>query len=145
MSEQNIELVRQWHAGTSAGREACLATIADLCDPDVDFYPVRKFPEARPCHGKEEFSRFFAEFLEGFPEATFGLDDVIAVGDDRVLASGYLRAVGRGSGIVLEGDLYSCHWVRHGRFFRIENHLTLRGALRALGLEGDTLEAVGLK
>jgi hypothetical protein len=35
-------------------------------------------------------------------------------------------------------------WVRHGRFFRSEDHLTLSGALRALGLEGETIEAAGL-
>ena len=44
----------------------------------------------------------------------------------------------------LEGDLYYCYWLRGRRFLRVEDHLTLRGALAALGLEGDSLEAVGL-
>jgi len=48
---------------------------------------------------------------------------------------------GRGSGLNLEGDLYQCFWLRHGRFFRVE---TLSGALHALGLHGETLEAAGL-
>jgi hypothetical protein len=70
---------------------------------------------------------------------------LIAVGDDRALACGSLRAEGHDSGVSLEGDLYHCVWLRHGRFFRVEDHLTLRGALHALGLEGETLEAVGLE
>ena len=44
----------------------------------------------------------------------------------------------------LEGDVFQCYWLRHGRFFRIEDHLTLSGALYALGLEGEALEAAGL-
>jgi hypothetical protein len=30
-------------------------------------------------------------------------------------------------------------------FFRVEDHLTLRGALHELGLEGETLEAARLR
>jgi hypothetical protein len=45
----------------------------------------------------------------------------------------------------LEGDIYHCVWLRHGRFLRMEDHLTLRGALDALGLKGDTLQAAGLR
>ncbi len=145
MTNESLDLVRRWHAGMSAGPAECLEVIANLCDPDVDFYPVKKFPESRPCHGKEEFSQFFERFWEGFPDTNFGLDETIPVGDDRVLACGHLRAAGRGSGIILEGSLYTCHWLRHGRFFRIENHLTLKGALAALGLRGDTLEGAGLR
>jgi ketosteroid isomerase-like protein len=145
VAADNVEVVRRWHAAMSAGSDECLKAIDELCDPDIDFYPVRKFPEARPCHGREEFSRFFDRFWEGFPNAHFSAGDVFPVGDDRVLACGSMRAEGGGSGITLEGDLYTCHWIRHGRFLRVENHLTLTGALHALGLEGGTLEEAGLR
>ena len=69
---------------------------------------------------------------------------LVAVGDDRVLACVKLLWEGRGSGITLAGEIYYCYWLRHGRFFRVEDHLTLSGALHALGLQGETLEAVGL-
>ena len=45
----------------------------------------------------------------------------------------------------LEGDLYQCVWLRLGHFLRWEDHLTLRGALRALGLSSETPEAAGLR
>jgi hypothetical protein len=70
---------------------------------------------------------------------------LIPVNDDRVLVHLSLRAEGRESGVKLEGDLYQCVWLRHGHFFRWEDHLTLKGALRALGLTGETLEAAGLR
>jgi hypothetical protein len=60
------------------------------------------------------------------------------------LACVNLQTEGRGSGITLEGDIYYCYWLRHGRFFRVEDHLTLSGALHTLGLEGETLEAAGI-
>ena len=45
----------------------------------------------------------------------------------------------------MEGDLYQCAWLRHGLIFRWEDHLTLKGALHALGLHGETLNQAGLE
>ncbi len=144
MSAGNVELVRRWLAALGASPEKALAGVAEFWDADVDYYPVRKFPEARPCHGLQEVSRFMAQFWEAFSFSDWGIRELRAVGDDRVLACAHLRAEGRGSGVRLEGDVYSCYWLRHGRFFRVEDHLTVRGALHALGLHGETLEAAGL-
>ena len=36
------------------------------------------------------------------------------------------RPRGRASGMPVEGDLNHCCWLRHGRFIRVEDHLTLR-------------------
>ena len=129
----------------SSSPEEAVAAIAELWDVDADYYPVRKFPEARPCHGLQELSQFIAQFWEPFSLSEWTIREVLAVGDDRVLACSNLRTEGRGSGVALEGDVYHCMWLRHGRFFRVEDHLTVRGALHALGLEGETLEAAGLR
>jgi hypothetical protein len=137
--------MRRFNAAVSASREEAVAAVAEFCDDDVDYYPVRKFPETRPCHGLREFSEFLSQVWEAYSRSVWEIREVIAVGDDRVLACLNMRAEGRGSGISLEGDVYQCLWVRHGRFFRVEDHLTLRGALHALGLEGETLEAAGLR
>ena len=94
----------------------------------------------------QEFSQFLVRFWDAYARSSeWAIRELIAVGDDRVLACLKLRAEGRGSGMKLEGDLYQCLWLRHGRFFRVEDHLTLKGALLALGLEGETLEAAGLR
>jgi hypothetical protein len=55
-----------------------------------------------------------------------------------------MRVEGHASGMTLEGEVYSCFWLRNGRFFRAEGHVTFARALRALGLSGDALEAAGL-
>src|SRR6185295_1788311 len=112
---------------------------------DVDYYPVRKFPDAQPCHGLEESLQFLSRFLDAFSREEWVIQALIEVGDDRVFARVSMRTEGRGSGLKLEGDLYQCYWLRHGRFFRLEDHLSLEGALAGLGLEGETLAAAGLK
>ena len=143
MPQENVEIVRRWLATVSRGTEEALASLPEFCDPDIDYYPVRKFPEATPCHGLDELSRFLAQYLDAWRVESV-IQDLIEVGDERVLARGILHTEGRGSGVKLKGVLHQCFWLRNGRVFRQEDHLTLRGALDALGLEGGTLEAVRL-
>jgi hypothetical protein len=145
VSTENVELARRWFAALGASTEDALAAVSELWDADSDYYPVRKFPEARPCHGPDELSQFLIRFLDAYSRSDWAIHELIPVGEDRVLVSSSLRAEGRGSGIRLEGDVYHCMWLRHGRFFRVEDHLTLRGALHAFGLQGETLEAAGLR
>ena len=143
MSQENVEVVRRWLTAMNGGPQAAGESLPEFCEADVDYYPVRKFPEARPCHGLEELSEFVNRYLDALL-AEWAIEDMIEVGDDRVFVHETMRTEGRGSGVKLEGDLYQCFWLRHGRIFRIEDHLTLSGALRALGLEGETLKPAGL-
>jgi SnoaL-like domain len=146
MSRENVEVVRRWLAPmVSADPEEAKAAVAEFCDADVDYYPGRKFAETKPCHGREELSQFVTGWQEAWSRVEWAVQELIEVGDDRVLVCANLRAEGRGSGMKLEGDIYQCEWLRHGRLFRIEDHLTLSGALHALGLKGGTLEAAGLR
>ena len=148
MSQENVEVVRRFVeaygrsdlAPSDWGRFA-----ADFYEPDGDYYPVRKFPEARPCHGIEEIARFLANYRDAWDRYEFAVKKLIPVGDDRVFVHISIRAEGRESGVKLDGDLYHCVWLRNGRFFRWEDHLSVKGALRALGLSGETLEAAGLR
>ena len=76
------------------------SAVAEFRDPDVDYYPpVRKFSDGQPCHGPEEFTQFLAHWLEAWSRLEWAVEDLIEVGDDRVLASARLRAEGRGSGV----------------------------------------------
>ena len=144
MSQENVEIVRRWVAAMNGEPASMEAAVAQWFEEDSDYYPVRKFPEARPAHGREEFAHWMRLFYEGFPRSHWEIRELFPVGDDRVLAWMNLSAEGRGSAIALSGNLYTCYWMRHGRFFRLEDHLTLAGAIHALGLSGETLEALGL-
>src|SRR5213080_4305960 len=140
MSQENVEVVRRFIDQYGGAQTDVQRLAADFYEPDADYYPVRKFPEARPCHGVEEIARFLTEYLDAWDRYEMEVKKLIPVGDDRVLARLALRAEGRETGVRLEGDLYQCVWLRLGHFLRWEDHLTLKGALRALGLSGETLE-----
>jgi hypothetical protein len=78
-----------------------------------------------------------AELRDAWGQIRLVVRDASSIGDDRVLARVRLETHGRTSGLALEGDLYYCFWLRHGRFFRAEDHLTAEVARRALGLRRD--------
>ena len=143
MSQENVEVVRRYleePPPEGVPFEENLAWMTRFWEPDSDYYPVRKFPEARPCHGCEEIAQFFTEYRAAW-HIRVVVEDVRAIADDRVLVRGRLSAEGRASGVELEGDLYHCFWLRHGRFIRVEDHLTAKGAHHALGLSAEALEA----
>jgi SnoaL-like domain len=147
MSERNVEIALRYLASTEEGMlggKAVEALVKEFWEPDGDWYPVRRFPEARPSHGREEIVRFLTAIYAAWKDYRYVIKDARAIGDDRVLVHGEIRAEGRASGVALEGDIYHCFWVRHGRFIRVEDHLTVKGALRALGLSDETLQAAGL-
>jgi hypothetical protein len=137
MSQENVEIIRDFLAGRYA--------TAEIWDPHGDYYPVAKFPESRPCHGPAEIARFFRDFEQAWEHVEITIQGTTPIGDDRVLVSATIAGAGRESGLELQSEIFYCFWLRHGRIFREEDHLTLRGALRAVGLTGDTLEAAGLR
>jgi hypothetical protein len=143
MSQGNVEIARHYWEGLQ-DLERIPEWIARFWESDGDYYPVRAFPEARPCHGHQEIITFLTDFRDAWDEYIFEVKDAKPVGDDRVLVEIRLKAEGRASGARLEGDIYHCCWLRHGRFFRVEDHLSPRGAIHALGLSGETVEPVEL-
>jgi hypothetical protein len=144
MSQENVEVVRRVIEECSSKRDELPAIISKFWDADGDYYPVRKFPDRVPRHGREEFSRWMVGFHETWVRFENPIKQLLPVGDDRVLALTAVRAEGPGSRITVQGDLYYCVWLRHGLILRWEDHLTLKGALYALGLHGETLKEAGL-
>jgi hypothetical protein len=64
VSTKNVEIVRRWTESLSATPQQALASAAEFWDADADYYPVRKFPEARPCHGPDEVMQFLVGYRE---------------------------------------------------------------------------------
>jgi hypothetical protein len=142
MSRENVEVVRRFLDQYSSATDT-LRLVADFWEPEADYYPVRKFPEARPCHGVEEIARFLTAYRDAWERYEMEVKKLIPVSDDRVLLHSALLAEGRESGVKLEGDLYQCFWLRHGRFLRVEDNLTHKGAHRPHGHSAQAHEAVG--
>ena len=146
MPEDNLEVVRRYLVGTGAPgswnepRPALREWFDGFWEPNGDYYPVAKFPGARPCHGVDAIVEFFYEYLGSWDRYRVLMKDARAIGDDRVLARMHIEAEGPASGLELDGEVYHCCWLRNGRFIRVEDHLTEDGALRAMGLGDERLE-----
>src|SRR5918995_1351218 len=108
MSQENVEVVRRYFEGTGGPLEGesrwsnvkdyYPALAAELWESDGDYYPVRKFPEARPCHGRDEIVALLIEIRSAWAGYRFEVKDAIAIGDDRVLVRGHTWTEGRASG-----------------------------------------------
>jgi hypothetical protein len=59
MSEENVETVRRYYEEWPEASELP-EWVAGFWESNGDYYPVRGFPEARPCHGREEIAAFLA-------------------------------------------------------------------------------------
>lgn len=141
MSQENVEVVRGIFRALA---ERDLDGVVSCWDPQGDYYPIAKWPEAQPRHGSEQIMDFLVGFHQSFERVDYEIQAITPVGDDRVLVRVALAWEGKASGVNLGGEMFHCVWVRHGRVFRQEDHLSLPGALRALGLGGATLEDAGL-
>jgi hypothetical protein len=134
----NVEIVRRLTVamkGFWGGAGSWEETLGRFYDPDVDYYPARKWPDNQPRHGTNELAAFMEAYNEAWETADWQLLDIHEVGDDRVLARMRLSGAGRGSGLEMTGDVYLCFWFRRGRIFRQEDHLTEAGARGGLGIE----------
>jgi SnoaL-like protein len=142
VSQENIEVVHRLmeeFGARTASDDSAAAFVAEFFDPRADYYPVRKFPDARPRHGGDEIAAFFASYAETWGEYEFVVVRIASAGEDRVAVHGAIKAQGRGAELRLEGDIYHSVWLRHGRVLRWEDHLTERGALDGLGLTDRSL------
>lgn len=59
----------------------------------------------------ESLVRFFTAFYSAWEDYRYVIKDATAIGDDRVIAHGAIRAEGRASGVALEGDAYHRFWL----------------------------------
>ena len=138
MEGGNVEIVKRmmdavrayWQVG-APWRD----TVAEFYDENFDYYPVRKWPESHPCHGMDEFESFMAQWADAWDEVDWQPLAIEPIADDRVWMRARFVASGRGSGLEMDGVVHFCLWLRNGRIFRQEDHLTEAGARRGLGLE----------
>ena len=88
MSEENVEIARRYLEEHLPAPEQLSAWVAGFWESDGDYYPARKIPAARPCHGGEEIVAFFTEWLADWEGMRYVVKEARAIGDDRVLVHG---------------------------------------------------------
>jgi len=99
VSQENVEIVRRFLGETEVKSGEWPTIVAEFWDADSDYYPVRKFPDAMPRHGREAVTRWLVQFYETWDRYESPVRKLVAVCDDRVLAWVSLQAEGHRIGI----------------------------------------------
>ena len=134
MPKANVSLVRASVAAYNAGDlDAALQFYA----PDVEAFPdVSVFPDAVPLHGLGEYARWLEEIASAWTAVCWELEELFAVGEDRVVARALWGGEGVASGVRTTSSLTGVYTFREGRITRVEFYFDHEQALKAVGLEG---------
>jgi ketosteroid isomerase-like protein len=130
MSQENVELTR---AGYDAVNRGDIDGLLDICAPGVEWDDTAAL-DAPPVTGKEAVRAYFKTVLEPFADFRREPEEIIDLGDDRVLVWFHMTARGKGSGIAVEargGDLLT---IKDGKLVRWEAYAQREQALEAAGL-----------
>ena len=126
MSRENVEVVRRAFEFFERG-ELPFA----VADPQIRIDNIPQSPNPGPYHGHEGLRRWAEEIAEAFPGLRMEIEELVDVGDDRVIA------VVRTFGHELIDQMPSwaiVHWVRDDLIVRTAGYLRKEEALEAVGL-----------
>ena len=130
MSQESVELVLAFHAAYNA-RE--VAAAVDLCAADVEVFPdVSVFPEGGVV-GRDAFRVFLEDTWSAWESCSAKAEEVLDVGDGRVLVRGDWGGIGSASGAESWRSLNSIYTVQEGRISKVEYFFDDAEALEAVG------------
>jgi ketosteroid isomerase-like protein len=112
-----------------------LTAIYESFDPEIEVHEDPSFPEAGTYRGVDAVTAYFTQFSESFDEFTFEVEEIIDLGDDRVLLLFHIRNRGKESGAVTEASPGWIQEIRNGRITYIEAYIDRNEALAAAGVQ----------
>jgi ketosteroid isomerase-like protein len=133
MSEENVEVVQR---GIAAFNADDTASFVDLWDPECEFFTVTGSQmNATPYRGREGIRRYRQETEETWTELQLDTERILeGKEDDVVVAVGFLRGEGRGSGAVVAQRIGIIYKLRGGRVWHCRAYTDPKEALEAAGL-----------
>ena len=132
MSQENVNLVLAYHAAYNA-RD--IDEAVDLCAADVDVFPdTSVFIEADALVGRDEFRVLLEESWLAWTSCGHEAEEVLDLGDGRVLVRGDWGGVGITSGAETYRSLSTLYTIRDGQIVKVEYFFDHAKALEAVGL-----------
>ena len=126
MSRENVEVVRRAFEFFERGELPF-----EVSDPEIRIDNIPESPIPGPYYGHEGLRRWWEDIAEALPGFRLQIEEVIDVGDDRVVA--VLRTFG--NELVEQMPSWAVvHWVRDGLVVRAVGYLRKEEALDAAGL-----------
>jgi ketosteroid isomerase-like protein len=131
MSRENVEVARK---ALDAFNRRDRAAWLTLCDPELENFPPRDWPESDPIQGYEAVWDFFVEAQEGWEEGPFEFVELIDAGNDKVVADVRREVRGKASGASVAWSYWLVVTFRNGKHLRMEWFANRAEALEAVGL-----------
>jgi ketosteroid isomerase-like protein len=131
MSRENVELVARFNEILNR-RDAEGAAL--LLDPEVEIDLSRRLLDARVAHGRDGFLKAWADLIAPWEEHSIELEELIDLGDDRVLALERVRGKGRTSGAEVDARVARVYVIRDGLIRHITYYAERSEALRDAGV-----------
>ena len=130
MSQENVEIMRQWIALSNAGDTPA---ILDLLDPDIECFPAENEPEASVFRGRDAYARRALDARESFGQHQIEVDEYIDLGE-YVAVAATIHARGRRSQAEVSGEeVWLCRF-RDGKVVEYRECGTKERALQVAGL-----------
>ena len=119
MSRANIDLIRH---GYQAWNNRDVDGVLELLDADIEWRGYTHVPESGTLHGRDEVKAWLERFLDAWEQLDIELVDLRGVGD-QVVALVSFRALGKGSGVPVEGGVDAHVWtIRDGKAVAVTLH-----------------------
>jgi ketosteroid isomerase-like protein len=139
MSRQNVEFVEALFAGAAgADKQTLLAAlpeiIAESCDLEIEWVEDPSRADGQVHRGHEGVRASFEEWLAGFEDYQFELEEVLD-GGEHVLAVGTEHGRGAASGAAVSSRNHMVLTFRDGKLLRYREFYDERAARQAAGLK----------
>jgi uncharacterized protein len=134
-SESAVVLIRR---GYEAWNRGDVEGVLAFLDPEIEWRGYTHIPESGTLEGREEVREWLVRFLDSWEELEIEVTEILEAGDQVVALVGF-RAVGKGSGVQVQGGVDAHVWtVRNGHAVAVTLYQGTREALKAAGFEGRT-------
>src|SRR5947209_18439228 len=132
MSQENVETVR---GSLIAFAEGGLDAMAGFWDPAIDWRAIEGAPDdVGEMHGRAAMRRYIQEWVDMFDDITNVPEEILDLGDDRVLAVQHVTGRAKGSGIETELRYAVVYTLRDGKIVRAREYIDRQQAVEAAGV-----------
>jgi ketosteroid isomerase-like protein len=126
----NVEIVRE---SLSAFTDGGLDAVAEFWDADISWRAIEGAPDdVGEMHGPEAVRRYLQDWLDMFDDVTNVPEEVLDLGDDRVVAVQHATGRAKVSGVQTDIRYAVVYTLRDGKIVRGREYIDRNQALEAL-------------
>jgi ketosteroid isomerase-like protein len=127
-------LARRLRQGYAAANRRDFDFLLTSLDPDIEYYPVKIFPDPDPIYyGHHGYRKLWRDVTEAFEDFRLDPEELLDF-TDRWLVTVNMSGHGAGSGVAVSQHVFQLFTLRRGLVVRQDDFLDRAKALEAMGL-----------